>query len=87
MGGTWMSFVQGFGGMRVNNGKLHFAPILPDKWDGYSFNINFRGAAIKVEVNKKNIILENHSPNEIKIGVYGSEMAIPPGGQIITNLN
>jgi len=87
MGGAWMSFVQGFGGMRVRGGKLHFAPILPEKWEGYSFNINFRGAVISVEVNKRDLLLENHSSKEVKLSVYGIEMAIPPGSQIITNLN
>jgi len=87
MGGTWMSFVQGFGGMRVKNGKLHFAPILPEKWEGYSFNINFRETTIKIEANKKELILENHSSKNIKLMVYGTEMAIPAGSQIITELN
>ncbi len=87
MGGTWMSFVQGFGGMRVKNGKLHFAPILPEKWEGYSFNINFRGTTIQIEVNKKEVMMENHSSQEIKLMVYGTELAIPAGSQIITEIN
>jgi maltose phosphorylase len=87
MGGTWMSFVQGFGGMRVKNGKLHFAPILPEKWEGYSFNINFRGTTIQIEANKKEVMMENHASQEIKLMVYGTELAIPAGSQIITEIN
>ncbi len=30
MGGTWMAFVQGFGGMRVRNGKIYFNPFIPE---------------------------------------------------------
>ena len=50
MAGTWMSVVEGFGGMRVKDGKLHFAPILPKEWQGYSFKINFRNQILKIEI-------------------------------------
>jgi len=86
MGGTWMSFVQGFGGMRILNDRLHFAPILPEKWEGYSFRINFRNATIKMEVNKREILLENHSDMEMSLDVYGSTMHLPANGQIILGL-
>ena len=29
MAGTWMSFVKGFGGMRIKNDKPYFAPNIP----------------------------------------------------------
>lgn len=32
MGGTWMAFVMGFGGMRAKNDRLVFNPFLPKKW-------------------------------------------------------
>lgn len=86
MGGTWMSFVKGFGGMRIKNDHLHFAPILPDKWEDYSFRINFRNATISMEVNKQEITLLNHSSREIVIDVDGKELVLPSNGQIITEL-
>jgi maltose phosphorylase len=86
MGGTWMSFVQGFGGMRIKNDHLHFAPILPKMWEGYSFRINFRNAIIKIEVNKREILLENQASHEIVVSIYEKNMTLPPNGQIITQL-
>ena len=53
MAGTWMSIVEGFGGMRVKNNQLHFEPKIPKQWKGYSFKINFRNAILKVDVNHK----------------------------------
>ena len=44
MAGTWMSVVEGFGGMRVRDGKLSFQPFIPGKWKSFSFHIGFRGA-------------------------------------------
>ena len=52
MAGTWMSIVQGFGGMRVVNDQLEFNPILPSQWKGYSFNVLFRGKVVNVTVDK-----------------------------------
>ena len=43
MAGTWMSIVEGFGGMRIKNNTLHFTPQIPDEWASYSFKIIFRG--------------------------------------------
>jgi maltose phosphorylase len=73
--------------MRIKNGKLNFSPVLPEKWEGYSFRINFRNATIKMEVNKQEILLENFSPEEITLEVYGKELVIAPKGKMITQLN
>jgi maltose phosphorylase len=53
MAGTWMSIVQGFGGMRIVNDELKFKPMLPKKWKGYSFNVLFRGKVVRVSVDDK----------------------------------
>ncbi|MDN6281077.1 MAG: glycoside hydrolase family 65 protein [Psychroflexus sp.] len=50
MAGTWMSIVEGFGGMRIKNGQLHFAPKIPEQWTSYSFKVNFRGKRLTVKV-------------------------------------
>ncbi len=58
MAGTWMSIVEGFGGMRVKNGKLSFAPKIPKQWKGYSFKVNFRGHVLKVNVTQEQTYFE-----------------------------
>jgi maltose phosphorylase len=50
MAGTWMSIVEGFGGMRVKNGTLSFEPKIPSEWQSYSFKVNFRNRIFKVQV-------------------------------------
>lgn len=52
MAGTWMSVVEGFGGMRVRDGKLYFNPQIPKVWDSYSFKVNFKGQVLTVKVSK-----------------------------------
>ena len=51
MAGTWMSIVEGFGGMRVLNNTLSFSPKIPKQWKSYSFKVNFRNQVVTVNVN------------------------------------
>jgi maltose phosphorylase len=69
MAGTWMSIVEGFGGMRVRNNQLHFEPKIPIQWKGYSFKVNFRNAIVKVAVKQEgtNISIEGNSDVEVFI--------------------
>ena len=50
MAGTWLSIVEGFGGLQVEADKLTFAPQIPLTWQRYSFKVFFRGKVYKVEV-------------------------------------
>ena len=78
MAGTWMSIVEGFGGMRVRNNQLHFEPKIPAQWKGFSFKVNFRNAIVKVEVNQQgtNVCIEGNS--DVEVFVNG-------GSQLIKN--
>ncbi len=67
MAGTWMSIVEGFGGMRIKDGKLLFAPKIPKQWNEYSFKINFRNHIIKVNVTQKQTCFEMLSGNALEI--------------------
>lgn len=69
MAGTWMSIVEGFGGMRVKNNQLHFEPKIPAQWKGYSFKVNFRNTIVKVAVKQEgtNISIEGNSDVEVFI--------------------
>lgn len=76
MGGTWMAFVIGMGGMRVLNNELHFNPILPEGWSGYSFKINFRGAHLKIKVSQHQVEIRNLSEQEINLSVHGKLLTL-----------
>lgn len=76
MAGTWMSIVEGFGGMRVRNNQLHFEPKIPAQWKGYSFKVNFRNAIVKVEVKQEgtNVSIEGNS--DVDVFVNGESQLI-----------
>ena len=65
MAGTWMSVVEGFGGVRVLKNQLHIDPILPNSWEEFSFRINFRNTLIKVVVKKNEIDISYSNPDLI----------------------
>lgn len=71
MAGTWLSVVEGFGGMRIKQGALHLHPILPQKWTSYAFKIGFRQALVTVKVNDKQVRLSNESNIDLEIHVFG----------------
>ncbi len=52
MAGTWMSIVEGFGGLQIIDDLPNFTTRLPQQWDSFSFKINFRDQILKVDVTK-----------------------------------
>lgn len=78
MGGTWMSIVIGFGGLRVIKGKLTFAPNLPDKWKELSFNIHFRGRVIHVSISGKETLVKLLRGDTLQVEVNGKLQTCQP---------
>ncbi|HTG66451.1 MAG TPA: glycoside hydrolase family 65 protein [Flavobacterium sp.] len=76
MAGTWMSIVEGFGGMRVKDNSLHFSPKIPKEWKGYSFKINFRNQILTVMVNHDETTFSVDSDADLAIVVNGKETII-----------
>jgi len=79
MAGTWMSIVQGFGGMRVSDeGKLSFNPQIPKEWKSYSFTINFRNQILKIKVNHSETVLELDGTMDVQIQVNNKTITVSP---------
>lgn len=78
MAGTWMSIVEGFGGMRVKNDTLSFEPKILEQWEGYSFKVNFRHQIIKVSVNQNETQFELEGDKDLQILVNGEDVTIRP---------
>jgi len=76
MAGSWMSIVKGFGGMKVKEGKLHFAPYLPKQWTAFSFKIRFRGRILEVKVKDDNVEIINHSDEAITVNLFDKEIIV-----------
>ncbi|WP_411028949.1 glycoside hydrolase family 65 protein [Spongiimicrobium sp. 3-5] len=79
MAGTWMSIVEGFGGMRIADDKLSFAPRIPKQWSAYSFKINFRNRILRIKVTDKETSFELTGTEEMSIRFNGKRLALKPG--------
>jgi maltose phosphorylase len=78
MAGTWMSIVEGFGGMRVVNDTLSFEPRIPKEWDAYSFKVNFRNQVVKVNVSQKESTFEVEGDTTLDILLNGESIKVSP---------
>ena len=76
MAGTWLSIVQGFGGMRNFNDTLSFDPKIPKEWNSYSFKINYRGTTLKVYKDHEGCKFYNESNTPIDIIVQGKKVIV-----------
>lgn len=82
MAGTWMSIVEGFGGMRVENDHLSFKPQIPEQWDAYSFKINFRDRILKVHVSAKETKFSLEGEESLEILVNGKKVEVSPSAPV-----
>ena len=83
MAGTWQSVVFGFAGLRRINGIPEFSPILPNRWQGYSFSIRYRGSLLNVAVNQNgaDFTLENDKP--VSFLIRGRNVRLAKKGAVI----
>jgi alpha,alpha-trehalose phosphorylase len=82
LAGAWIAAVAGFGGMRDHDGKLTFAPRLPQRLERLTFRLIFRGRRLKVEATKADatyLLLEGE-PLEIKH--HGTEITVSTEGTV-----
>ncbi|MBS1503086.1 MAG: glycoside hydrolase family 65 protein, partial [Bacteroidetes bacterium] len=86
MAGTWMAVVQGFGGMRVKDGKLSFNPFLPAQWQSFSFHIGFRGTLLNIKVGRDGVQIKNLSGTEITVSVYGKDQFVAANDELMVEV-
>lgn len=73
MGGNYMAIVYGFGGFRLKESGIWFAPALPKQWKGYRFRLIYEGSHIHVEVNREGCSFTLESGHPVEIHVYGEK--------------
>ena len=83
MAGSWMSIVNGFAGMRLAGGKLHFNPRLPRQWKRLAFRIKFRGRTIAIEMRRRQTAFRLETGNQLGIVVAGENVLLRPGRETV----
>ncbi len=78
MGGTWMSVVHGFAGLRAVNGELHFAPYLPDGWRRYRFRLVDHGRTLEIAVSAARVEFRLLGGEAIRLFHRGEPIDLSP---------
>ena len=78
MGGSWMSIIEGFAGVKIFENKLYLNTNIPEKWDSYSFKLNIKNRKINVLINKNETKINLLSGEKIDIMLNNQEITIYP---------
>ncbi|SDY56202.1 Trehalose and maltose hydrolase (possible phosphorylase) [Geodermatophilus africanus] len=53
VGGTWLAFVAGLGGLREDHEDLELAPLLPSSLSRTAYHVTWRGSLLRVETTRE----------------------------------
>lgn len=70
MGGNFMAIVYGFGGLRIKESGIYFAPVIPKCWEEYCFQMNYEDSRIRVKIHSDYCIFTLIKGTAKKIYVY-----------------
>ncbi len=87
MAGTWQAIVNGFAGVRCQNGVLKFKPTIPKEWEEYAFRLKFKGALLEVRITKDKAEFTLLEGGEISFTVRGKEVVLKSGETYTYQLN
>jgi alpha,alpha-trehalose phosphorylase len=77
LAGAWTALVAGFGGMRLLNGSLCFAPRLPNAIGRLAFHLLFRGCRLRVDVRAMEVTYHLLDDPQLVIRHHGEEILLP----------
>jgi alpha,alpha-trehalose phosphorylase len=86
LAGAWTALVAGFGGMRLQNGSLSFAPRLPDALVRLAFHILFRGCRLRVEVTATEATYRLLDGSPLRVRHHGEEILLSVDGAITRSI-
>jgi len=73
MAGSWLSIVEGFGGMRQKGDLLSLNPMIPERWTGYSFKIWYRERVVLISVKKGKVSIKLEEGDAFDLMVAGKK--------------
>jgi alpha,alpha-trehalose phosphorylase len=85
MGGNFMAIVYGFGGLRIKESGVRFAPVIPECWEEYCFQMNYEDSQIRVVVRAGECTFTLIKGTEKEIHVYDRRYVL--NGQIVIPVN
>lgn len=84
MPGSWLAVVRGFAGLQIQGGTLKIEPVIPAKWNGYSFKVNYLGNTLHIQVGKE-IKISLTAGKQLNIQVYQNVYELKQGLDLTVN--
>ncbi|WP_345613604.1 glycosyl hydrolase family 65 protein, partial [Pseudonocardia adelaidensis] len=82
MAGTWTAVVAGFGGMRMDESGIGFAPRLPPALSRISFGLRWRGRQLRVEIRPEEAEYRLVSGPPMRLSHHGDALALAEDPQV-----
>ncbi|GER67126.1 glycosyl hydrolase [Weizmannia acidilactici] len=79
MGGTWMSIVYGFAGVRIKESGLSVDPSIPEQWERYAFRLTYQNRKLQIEVTRGSVTVVLTEGEALRIRLFGREETLLPG--------
>ena len=76
LGGTWMSMIFGFAGMRIIENELYFRPELPEKMKNLKFKIKYKGRELEISVSKENTDIQLLSGSPMQLYLHDKKIML-----------
>jgi len=76
LAGAWTALVAGFGGLRVQNGTLSFAPRLPDALGRLAFHLRFHGCCLHIEITATEATYHLQEGSSLTVRHHGEEILL-----------
>lgn len=86
LGGIWQCVVNGFGGVRMLNGKLRIQPALPEKWNELQFPIYWKGDRLDVTVKKNQFTVKKVTNQNEEITFYYGDQEYAVKDEVVIEL-
>ena len=79
MAGSWLALAKGFAGMQILNDMLSFSPIIPGKWQKYTFRIKYQERTLYLEITHSMISITLKSGSEFDLLINNKRHTIHGG--------
>jgi alpha,alpha-trehalose phosphorylase len=86
LAGTWTALVAGFGGVRIRGEDLLLDPSLPEGISRLDFRLRWRGARLRVRVDREQVVVEAHAARATVV-LAGESVEVAEGAAVTRALS
>ena len=79
LGGTWLTVVYGFGGLRDYGATLRFHPRLPDAWDRLRFRLRKQDSVVEVDLRRDEVTYRMIEGDEVVLHHHDEKIELSSG--------